>query len=75
MQRIQTKKMGQHPNGTGGAIYGHRTEGNGNSVSGANLCWQSWETTQKRCEQKAEGENARLMITARTNHSGDATKI
>ena len=32
------------PDGTGGAIYGRRTEGNGNSVLGAGLCWQSWET-------------------------------
>ena len=45
MQRrnTETKKLGQHPNGTDGAIYGHRMEGNGNSVSGAGLCWQSWE--------------------------------
>ena len=44
IRNTETKKLGQHPNGTGDAIYGHRTEGNGNSVSGAGLCWQSWET-------------------------------
>ena len=46
MQRrnTETKKLVQHPNGTGSAIYGYRTDGNGNSVSGSGLCSQSWET-------------------------------
>lgn len=46
MQRrnTETTKLDQHPNGTGGAIYRHRTEGNGNSLSGAGVCWQSGGT-------------------------------
>jgi hypothetical protein len=70
-KNTETKKLGQRPNGTGGAIYEHRREGNGNSVSSAVLCWQSWETVLRSgANRRQKGKHYRLMITSRTNHSG-----
>ena len=73
MQRrnTETRKLGQHPNGTGGAIYGHKTEGNGNSVSGADLCWQSWETVLRSgANLRQKGKLYRLMINPEPTTQG-----